>query len=533
MRLSSHPAEATPDLVVLPKHQFHNVLSEMAKERIRILLLFTVLGLVIFCCITSLHYAPGFSWTCTSSMTTSSQASSRNVLGKRPQILSVSDSSGRCNCSMVLYSSIPSRDSSREVEPSLNCSCIQATDHTSILNHSDCPAKVDLQNPSIKEELKCSSEDTVVKTKHESHPAAAGPWYAQGKAWHYPATLPRCSMDACFNYSRCENNAAADHDLLIYSYDSPSSPVRYFSRINESKWHTNDPQAACIFFVFVDTTYPWPPHPSSLPHWNGGLNHVIISFADKWTQWGPHTDATGFASIMASDIHETTYRAGFDISIPLPGKHHFRELQELKPLEERKYFAAFRGLRYLGFDNGSEEAIFRSFDSFRNMHNGKDVIVATSCNHATNNMKREKDPILGIHCDEDDALHANYSFTDLMNTTFGLVPAGVSPSSYRFIEVLSAGAIPVLIADNYVKPFDTLIHWHRCLIQFPTSQMHRILPVLRALTKDELVRRQRNCLRIYDGFLRDDDALLQSAIHALKARFLGAASPNFNDFFFI
>lgn len=162
-RLSSHLAEAGPDLVVLPKHQLHNILSEMAKERIRILLLFTVLGLVIFCCITSLHYAPGFSWTCTSSMTTPNQASSRNVLGKRPQILSVSDSSGRCNCSIVLYSSIPSRDSSHEVEPSLNCSCIQATDHTSVLNHSDCPAKVDLQNPSVKEELKCSSEDTVVK----------------------------------------------------------------------------------------------------------------------------------------------------------------------------------------------------------------------------------------------------------------------------------------------------------------------------------------------------------------------------------
>ena len=346
------------------------------------------------------------------------------------------------------------------------------------------------------------------------------PWYAEGKTWHYPARFPLCSMDACFNYTKCENA----EELLIFTYNEPAPPKRWFSRINESQYFTNDPDKACIFLVFLDSENPWPPHPTELSHWNGGRNHALVIFADKWAQRGPHQGTIGMAAVMASDIHETTYRPGFDISIPLPGNFHITEMQAVKPLE-RKYLATFRGLRYLG---RTGEGVFRSHDSFRGMHNGQDVIVATSCDHHINNMIREEDPSLGAHCDEDALVHQNYSFNDLMNTTFALVPAGVQPSSYRFIEVLSAGAIPVLIADNYVKPFSTLILWYKCLLQFPTTEMHRIVAVLRAMKPEEIVQRQQHCLAIYQEFLKDDETLLKSAVRALKARFLGAI-PGFSD----
>ena len=251
---------------------------------------------------------------------------------------------------------------------------------------------------------------------------------------------------------------------------------------------------------------------------------MLVIFADKWRQKGPPQDSIGFASVMASDIHETIYRPGFDISIPLPGNVHSKEFQSVKALD-RKYLATFRGLRYLG---PKGEGTFRSSDAFRGMHNGVDVIVATSCNHMINNMRRKEEPELGVNCDEDEVVHANHTFHDLLNTTFGLVPAGVSPSSYRFIEVLSAGAIPVLIADNYVRPFDTLIHWHKCMLWFPTTEVHRIVKTLRLVKKEEILKRQENCLQFYEEFLKDDETLLRSAVRSLKARFLGAI-PSFTE----
>ncbi|KAG0579874.1 hypothetical protein KC19_4G130500 [Ceratodon purpureus] len=428
-----------------------------------------------------------------------------------------------CLCSIAVVVCFSSINSMKFLKPA--CELIDVSDKIQIAeskplvsplgDHCNC---TDRCPPPVE---KIVEKEVVKEVVKEVCSKPSEPWYVEGKTWHYPARFPLCSMDACFNYTKCESS----EELLIFTYNTPAPPKRYFSRINESKYFTADPNKACIFLVFLDADdNPWPPHPSTLPHWNDGRNHALVIFADKWAQRGPHQASIGMASVMASDIHETTYRPGFDISIPLPGNFHVHEMQPVKILE-RKYLATFRGLRYLG---RTGEGVFRSYDSFRGMHNGKDVIVATSCDHPINNMNREKDPAIGVHCDEDALIHRNYTFNDLMNTTFALVPAGVQPSSYRFIEVLSAGAIPVLIADNYVKPFDTLILWYKCLLQFPTTEMHRIVGALRAMKAEEIVKRQEYCLAIYEEFLKDDETLMRSTVRALKARFLGAI-PNFTE----
>ena len=358
----------------------------------------------------------------------------------------------------------------------------------------------------------------TVKTVEVPKRCPGVPWFAQGKVWHYPPRFPLCTMDTCFNYSRCDNMS----EPLVYTYDLPSPPLRYFSRINESKYWTDDPEKACLFFVFLDTQSQKPVRPYELPNWNGGLNHVLITFADEWADKNPPGDTIGNASIMGSIVYQTTSRPDFDISLPLQGKMHIPELQSVHPLQ-RKYFATFRGTRYLGENRGG---VFRSWDSFREMHNGEDVVVATSCRQVTNDGLRKARPELGVNCDEDGEVHAKYNFRDLMNTTFGLAPAGRAPTSFRLIEVMSAGAIPVLINDNFVKPFDTLIRWHECLMIFPTSQMRRVIPALRAIRVEDLVKRQENCLRIYKEFLKDDDTLLETSMRALKERFMGVF-PNF------
>ncbi|KAG0556237.1 hypothetical protein KC19_11G037500 [Ceratodon purpureus] len=358
----------------------------------------------------------------------------------------------------------------------------------------------------------CPPSVHTVETVEVAKPCPGVPWYADGRPWHFPPKFPSCTMDTCFNYSKCANMA----EPLVYTYDRPSPPTRYFQGINESKYWTDDPEKACFFFVFLDTNYPWPIWPKDLPHWNGGMNHVLITYADKWESRNPPGDSIGNASIMGTIVYQSTYRPGFDIPIPLPGKAHMTHLQSV-PILQRKYFATFRGTRYLGNFDGA----FRSSDEFRGLHNGEDVVVATTCRQYTNNKILEEHPELGIHCDEDRELYTKFGFKDLMNTTFGLAPAGRQPASYRLIEVMSAGAIPVLITDNYVKPLDTYIHWHDCLLEFPTSEIPRIIPALRALTTKDILYRQENCLRIYNEFLKDDDSLMEASMRALKERFMG------------
>jgi glucuronyl/N-acetylglucosaminyl transferase EXT1 len=344
------------------------------------------------------------------------------------------------------------------------------------------------------------------------------PWYATNKEWHGPAKFPLCTMDVCFNFSRCDHTK----ELLVYHYNTiePYWPANYFHALPSMPWYTTDPEKACLFFVFSDKDLPkgsFRPHPNTLPYWNGGLNHVIVTLADKWSLTNPPEGTIGKASILASRLHENSIRLGFDIPVPLPRLWHAPpELQSLKPFE-RKYFATFKGTRYL-----NRAGAFRSNDAFLSMHNGKDVIVATTCNQVTNNNLRKRIPKKGVGCDRDQILFDKYPFEDLFNSTFGLAPGGRSPSTFRLLEILGAGSIPVLIVDNYVKPFDNFIEWQRCLLQFPSSEIHRVLSTLRALSKEEVETRQCYCQAVFEMFLKDDATLLNTVMLAFKARFYGS-----------
>lgn len=419
-------------------------------------------------------------------------------------LVSLSSSAGNCSCNLSYVS--PPGESSSWLPSARSPEAHGVNTSTNDSECAQCKA--------------CPLPEVHVVEKEVVKKCPNVPWYAEDRVWHYPAGFPLCSMDVCFNYSKCENM----DELKVFTYDLPSPPIRNFYQIKESKYWTDDPEKACLLFVFIDTSSPWPKRPRDLPYWNGGLNHVLITFGDRWERKGPAADSIGNASIMATISYETTHRPGFDISIPLPGKVDCSQFQSTSILQ-RKYFATFRGTRYLG-EKG--EGVFRSHASFRGLHNGKDVVVATTCRHRTNDLARKEHPEIGQNCDEDDEVHRRYDFFDLMNTTFALVPAGRQPNSFRFIEVLSAGSIPVLIADNYVKPFDTMIRWHDCLLQFPTSQMHRIIPTLRAMKNETIIERQRHCLRFWNEFLKDDNTLQESAMRALKERFLGVF-PNFAE----
>ena len=179
-----------------------------------------------------------------------------------------------------------------------------------------------------------------------------------------------CSMDSCFDYSRCENM----DELLVYHYGTEYSPAWQFKdALERSPYYTTDPEKACLFFVTVDRRVDSGPL-KSLPFWNNGLNHVVISTEDK--SRSPNLEATEMASTMSTITHQSVYRTGFDLSVPLPQKWFYPEIQKLKALE-RKYFLTFKGARFSQeFAPGGG---IRNSPILSGMHNGEDIIIATTC----------------------------------------------------------------------------------------------------------------------------------------------------------
>lgn len=145
------------------------------------------------------------------------------------------------------------------------------------------------------------------------------------------------------------------------------------------------------------------------------------------------------------------------------------------------YFA--QGNLYLG-RRGSEERM--SLVPLR--EEGDGVVASMHCfeMHDEQNIPKNVDFCKYLKSDYND-----YNYNELMNTTFGLVPSGRSPGTYRLGEVMSAGAIPVIVARNTVRPFQEEFDWPSFSFVFsPEEVQTSMVQTLRALSPEEVAEMQ-------------------------------------------
>ncbi|XP_022655917.1 exostosin-1-like [Varroa destructor] len=300
-----------------------------------------------------------------------------------------------------------------------------------------------------------------------------------------------CRFHTCFELDRCRRG------FRVYVYPPAedgqsvsSSYLKLLSAIKRSRFYTANPDEACLFVPNVDTldrdilsddyvrsaqAALW-----NLPYWNEGRNHLIFNlFSGSWPDYSQDLNFdAGHALLAKSSAPGHTFRPGYDISIPLFSRSHpdlggqpgfySSESRTLTPLR-KSYLLTFKGKRYL-YGIGSEIR-----NSLFHLNIAKDVLLLTTCKHGKQ-WKLKKDD----RCDSDNADYDKHDFMVLMqNSTFCLVPRGRRLGSFRFLESLQAGCIPIVLSNDWRLPFDEVIDWSSATIRWDERLLFQLPHFLR------------------------------------------------------
>ncbi len=99
--------------------------------------------------------------------------------------------------------------------------------------------------------------------------------------------------------------------------------------------------------------------------------------------------------------------------------------------------------------------------------------------------------IIGTPADISQLLGKQISNHELMmRSVFTLSPAGYGRWSFRFVEALLNGSIPIIVSDGYVMPFSDVINWNECCVFVDEADLLTLESIVGAISVQEVLKRQ-------------------------------------------
>jgi hypothetical protein len=101
----------------------------------------------------------------------------------------------------------------------------------------------------------------------------------------------------------------------------------------------------------------------------------------------------------------------------------------------------------------------------------------------------------------------------LARSTFGFVPRGDALFSYRLLEVMSFGCIPIILSDEWVLPFDRTVPWEELSLHVNAEAIPGIPRILASMTRAEILTRQQKTLAAYQSHLSSLEQIVATMLH--------------------
>jgi len=342
-----------------------------------------------------------------------------------------------------------------------------------------------------------------------------------------PLNSTLCTMASCFDFSLCSGRPFR---LYVYPLEDAvppsSSYMKILAALRESRYYTSDPSLACLFVLALDTldrdplsqdfVRNMPARLDRLATWRGGQNHLVFNlYSGTWPDYAEDLSFDiGRAILAKASMSVENYRPGFDISLPLFHRHHPGRggapglaTSNLFPVTS-KHFLAFKGKRYV-HGIGSDTR-----NSLHHLHNGREVVMVTTCKHGKN--WRE---MMDERCEEDNAEYDRWDYEQLLsNSTFCLVPRGRRLGSFRFLETLQAGCLPVILSNGWQLPLAGVVDWSQAAVIIDERQLMQVPEILHGLSKPQIYAMRRQTQVLWERHLSSVQKIVDTTVEIVRGR---------------
>ncbi|VDL89569.1 unnamed protein product [Schistocephalus solidus] len=340
------------------------------------------------------------------------------------------------------------------------------------------------------------------------------------------------------------------NSALVYVYPPdptlPAPPETYqriLEIIRNSSFYTASPEEACLFIPGLNTIDRDPlstwfipdldERLQRLPYWSfqpnpeniarntslstPGRNHLIFTmYSGTWPDYNEEDLRlnVGEAILAKASASVSLIRRNFDISFPLVSPQFLQELQwanfapKTSGFIHRSLLTSFKGKRYLtGVGSETRNALYH-------LHNNRDIIIATTCRHTSN-----WSAFADLRCANDNAYYGTVSFEDLLNnSTFCLVPRGRRLATYRFLEVLKAECIPVILANDWHLPFSEVIDWHEAVILGDERILFTLPDTLRDIPDSRIIQMRERIRFIWSTYFSSLRSIIMTTLEIIRNR---------------